>query len=137
MNATEFLTLAKIVKEKKLYHKVAEELKIKPSSVQRELNRIFIYFCEAGSSKQKRSGKKSWDRYLCAMCKVVKREIKIQCFKRIQTRRVIIFERLDEALAYSQPIFYICCLVWDWCESNNWEILIPENSDGIEICFCL
>jgi hypothetical protein len=129
----EFLTLAKIVLEKKLEGEVGAKLGIKGASVRRELNRIINYYCYPEKNVQKRSGKKKWAVYLCSMCEVVKREIKRFCFKEIFTRRIITFPTLNDALAYTEPIYYICCIVWQ-CDIGAWDVLIPEHSDGIIPC---
>jgi len=133
MDIQSFLTLSKIVLEKKLEAEVALHLGIKPSSVRRELNRIIIFYCFPGSGKQKRSGKKRINEYYCAMCNVVKRSIRRFCFTPLETERVVIFTSLDEALAYTHMIFYICCLVWD---CGYWNVYIPKKSDFIIPCLC-
>jgi hypothetical protein len=132
-DTTEFLTLAKIILLKKLEHAVGQRLGIKGESVRRELNRILAYYCEPLSTKQKRSGRKKWNIYKCAMCEVVKINIRRYCFKEIQTRRTIAFGTLEETLAYTAPIYYICCITWDYI-GNFWNVYIPEHSDGIEQC---
>lgn len=63
----EFLTLAKIVLEKKLEAQVGAKLGIKGASVRRELNRIIAFYCEPESTKQKEAVERN-GRFISALC---------------------------------------------------------------------
>ncbi len=129
----ELYHLIKMVKELKLVNKVAQELGIKPSSVQRQINRIEAYYEER--PVQKRSGKQKGQEYAQAMRKVLEKElgrpIKTQD---IATQRKIIFNNLRDALRYSEPIGHISSIRKvrrkkkedEWEEW--WEIQIPRDS---------
>jgi len=125
----ELYHLIKMVKELKLIDKVAQELGIKPSSVRRQINRIEAYY--EGREVQKRSGKRKGAEYIQAMRKVLERELgrPVKTYP-LDTRRQIMFERLDDALRYSQPIAHISTINKDR-KTGYWIVKVPKSSDEL------
>jgi hypothetical protein len=117
--------LARMVKELRLYEEVAKELNIKASSVRRQLDRL-VAFYEQREGVQKRSGKRKGEEYKMKMWnkleKLLGRRILPFCVGRPRVR----FDRLEDALRYTQPIAEIAGIAYDW--ENSWEIpLSPEE----------
>jgi len=119
--------LAKMIKELRLYDKVAQELGIKASSVRRQLDRIIAY--HEGKNVQKRSGKAKAREYIQAMKKVIEREtgrpIRVGD---IDTKRQIMFNNLRDALNYSQPIAHISSIRK---QGDYWVVKVPASSDEL------
>jgi len=127
----EFLTLIEIVKREKLYSEVAKLLNIKKESVRREINRILIYYNEGEkTTKQKRSGKRSWERYREAMSKIVMEKHGIIRTGKMENDpgvRVLVFRNYNDMLNYTQPIRQIVSVNYSHI-SDNWYIYIPAAS---------
>ncbi len=119
--------LARMVKELRLYEKVAKELNIKASSVRRQLDRL-VAFYEQKEGVQKRSGKRKGEEYKKKMWelleKVLGRKINPFCFGQPRVR----FDRLEDALRYTQPIPHISGIAYDF-ENSLWVVCIPKGSD--------
>jgi hypothetical protein len=124
----ELYNLARMIKELKLYDKVAQELGIKASSVRRQLDRIIAY--HEGKEVQKRSGKAKAREYTQAMRKTLERELgrPIKAFD-IDTKRQVRFDRLEDALRYSQPIGHISTITRD--KKGYWVVKVPSSSDEL------
>ncbi len=120
--------LARMIKELRLYEKLAKELNIKASSVRRQLDRLIAYY--EGREVQKRSGKRRGEEYKRKMWELLERlfgrKINPFCFG----RRRVQFDRLEDALRYSEPIANISGIVYDW-ENGLWVVCIPKSSDEI------
>ena len=120
--------LARMVKELKLYEAVAKELNIKASSVRRQLDRLIAYY--EGREVQKRSGKRRGEEYKKTMWglleKLLGRKINPFCFGKPRVK----FDRLEDALRYTEPIAHISGIAYDW-ENSLWVVCIPKSSDEI------
>ena len=119
--------LARMVKELRLYEKIAKELNIKASSVRRQLDRLIAYY--EGREVQKRSGKRKGEEYKKTMWKKLEellgRKINPFC---LATSRKVLFDRLEDALNYTKAISHIAGIVYDW-ENSVWVVCIPKGSD--------
>lgn len=120
--------LARMVKELRLFEQIGKELGIKASSVRRQLDRLVAFF-EQREGVQKRSGKKRGKEYEKTMWKTLERLLgrRINPFC-MPTGRKILFDRLEDALRYTQPISNIAGIVYDW-ENSVWVVCIPKGSD--------
>jgi len=120
--------LARMVKELKLFEQIGKELGIKASSVRRQLDRLIAYV--EGREVQKRSGRKKGEEYKKTMWKKLEellgRRILPFCVGRPRVR----FDRLEDALRYTQPIAEIAGIAYDW-ENGVWVVCIPKSSDEI------
>ena len=118
--------LARMVKELKLFELIGKELGIKASSVRRQLDRLIAYV--EGREVQKRSGRRKGEDYKKKMWqtleKVLGRRINPFCFGNPRVR----FDRLEDALRYTQTIPHISGIVYDW-ENGVWVVCIPKGSD--------
>ncbi len=120
--------LARMVKELRLYEKVAKELNIKASSVRRQLDRL-VAFYEQKEGVQKRSGKRKGEQYEKTMWKLLEKMLgrKINPFC-LPTSRKVLFDRLEDALNYTQAISHIAGIIYDW-ENSVWVVCIPKGSN--------
>jgi hypothetical protein len=120
--------LARMIKELRLYEKVAKELNIKASSVRRQLDRLIAFY--EGREVQKRSGRRRGAEYKMKMWKLLERvlgrKINPFCFGQPRVR----FDRLEDALRYTQPIPHISGIAYDW-ENSVWVVCIPKDSSII------
>ena len=120
--------LARMIKELRLYEKVAKELNIKASSVRRQLDRLIAFY--EGREVQKRSGRRKGAEYEKKMWelleRVLGRKINPFCFGQPRVR----FDRLEDALRYTQPIPHISGIAYDW-ENSVWVVCIPKDSSII------
>ncbi len=129
MDYIEFQTLWKLVESEGVVDEVAEKLKIKKSSLRRQVNRIIAY--HTGKAVQKRSGKKTMARYSVAMRSVIEKKLGRPVLTgKIETPRQVIFNNLKDALEYSKPISHISTIQYDW-ETNSWRIRISKGSDNL------
>lgn len=119
--------LARMVKELRLYEKVAKELGIKASSLRRQLDRITAFYEQREA--QKRSGRRKGEQYNRTMWQMLEKMLgrKINPFC-MPTSRKVLFDRLEDALRYTQPISHISGIVFDW-ENSVWVVCIPKGSD--------
>ncbi len=117
--------LARMIKELRLYEKLSKELNIKASSVRRQLDRLIAFY--EGREVQKRSGKRKGKEYEKKMWELLERVLgrKINPFCLGQPR--VRFDRLEDALRYSEPIAHISGLAYDF-ENGLWVVCIPKDS---------
>lgn len=122
----DFYTLIKLIKELRLDNEVARELRIKPSSFRRQINRIEAYL--EGREAQKRSGRRRGEEYKDAMKRVIERHLG----RPVRTgetgaRRKMKFPDLKDALRYSEPIPHISRLKKN-PEDDEWMLEIDDDS---------
>lgn len=124
MDYIEFLTLYEMVKKYNMEEEVAKALGIKKSSLRRQINRIKAFY--EGRNVQKRSGRRIAEKYSQAMRQVLETKIKQPIItKKIDTHRVLQFNKLEDLLRYRQPIAHISSIRK---EKNMWELYIAINS---------
>jgi predicted RNA binding protein with dsRBD fold (UPF0201 family) len=130
MDYVELLTMWLIVKFFKLEEEVARELKIKKSSLKRQMNRIEAYY--KGRSVQTRSGLKRGQEYLEAMRKVLERRIGQPIFTHtIYTHRQVAFQTIQDLLKYREPIAHISTIRYEEGLEFPWMLYIAIDSAAI------
>jgi transcription initiation factor IIE alpha subunit len=122
----ELYTLIKIAKELGLDEEIAKELGIKKESVRRQLNRLEAFI--EGREAQSRSGRRKGEEYKRAITKAIEKETGAPIrTDDIKTPRVVEFDKLKDAMKYSEPIRHISRMQYDR-KRKKWRVKISPTS---------
>jgi hypothetical protein len=125
---TEFITLAQMIKELKLWKQLGEKLKIKPTSARRQVERIRAHL--EGKQTQKRTGKKRGQEYIDKMRETLEEHLKRPVItQKMLTPRQVVFRKLDDALRYTEPISHVSNIRYEkQGDEMVWVIQISPKS---------